>query len=87
MATYLEGPGGLRVQPVQLQLGDVHLLFARMSEPDAQPGEIWYKVTWRGAAVGLPPYYEMHELTILLQDLGLSLADLHEPDQAGEAAG
>lgn len=79
MADYLVGPGGLKVTPVQLGT-NVDLVLARMREPDAQPGEIWYRVTFNGMAVGLPGYYQMHELTELLDELGLTLADLHDPD-------
>lgn len=80
MADYLEGPDGLKVRPVQLRTPDVHLLLARMGEPDVQLGDdVWYIVTHNGMAVGLPPYYQLHELSNLLEDLGLSLADFHEP--------
>ncbi|MEV0385036.1 hypothetical protein [Nonomuraea sp. NPDC050643] len=81
MARYLEGPGGLRVQPVDVRPGTVHWIFVQMCSPDVRPGEVWYLVTRDGAAVGrVPGYYQLHELTRLLEDLGLELADLHEPD-------
>jgi hypothetical protein len=59
MARYLEGPGGIRVQPVEVRPGNVHGLFAQLIMRDVQPGEVWYRVTDRnGAAVGhLPGYY------------------------------
>ncbi|MGW3349603.1 hypothetical protein ACWDA3_40425 [Nonomuraea rubra] len=42
-------------------------------------------MTQGGAAVGrLPGYYQLHELTDLLETLGLTLADLRE---AGADAG
>lgn len=74
---HLEGPDGLRVEPVRLRLGSPHLLFARMREPDAGVGEIWYRVTRRGLAVGFPGYYRLYELE--------ELVDLSEL-QGGEEA-
>lgn len=85
MTDHLVGPGGLKVTPVQLGQ-NVDLVLARMREPKAQPGEIWYKVTFNGMAVGVPGYFQMHELTELLDELGLTLADLHEPEQGAGAA-
>jgi hypothetical protein len=81
VARYLEGPGGIRVQPVDVCPGNVHWLFVSLVNPDVQPGEVWYLVTRGGAAVGrLPGYYQLHELTELLETLGLDLADLRESD-------
>ncbi|TMR88043.1 hypothetical protein [Nonomuraea basaltis] len=57
-----------------------------MVNPDVQPGEVWYLVTRGGAAVGrLPGYYQLHELTELLEPLGLSLADFREVGDDTEA--
>ncbi|WP_433444533.1 hypothetical protein [Nonomuraea sp. CA-141351] len=87
MARYFEAPGGIRVQPVDVLPGNAHWIFVQMIMPDVRPGEVWYLVTRAGAAVGrLPGYYQLHELTELLETLGLGLADLHEPD-AGKDAG
>ncbi|MEO3875272.1 hypothetical protein ABGB18_41350 [Nonomuraea sp. B12E4] len=80
MGRHLEGPDGIRVQPVDVRPGNAHWLFVQMRAPDVRPGEVWYRVTRRGAAVGrVPGYYQLHELTELLEELGLELADLHEP--------
>jgi hypothetical protein len=76
MAPYLLGPDGLKVEPVQLRRGDVHWLFARIVEPDAREGEVWYRVTRHGAAVGFPGYYQLHELEEIVD-----LAELHGPDE------
>lgn len=79
MADYLVGPDGLRVQPVKLRVGGADWLFARMVEPNAQLGEVWYRVTRGGAAVGVG-YYQLDEL----QDI-VDLSQLHAPDEgAGE---
>ncbi|UBU08665.1 hypothetical protein [Nonomuraea gerenzanensis] len=85
MSRYFEAPGGLRIQPVDVVPGSPHWIFVRMIAPDVQPGEVWYLVTRRGAAVGrLPGYYQLHELTDLLETLGLSLADLRETGGGAE---
>ncbi|MGR6924228.1 hypothetical protein ACU635_59045 [[Actinomadura] parvosata] len=80
MGRYLEGPGGLRVEPVELTAGSAHWIFARMREPNAQEGEVWYRVTTRdGQAVDVPGYYQLHELEEIVP-----LAELRDP---GAAAG
>ncbi|MEU6721778.1 hypothetical protein ABZ897_60970 [Nonomuraea sp. NPDC046802] len=79
MGRYLEGPGGLRVEPVKLTAGSAHWIFARMREPGAQQGEIWYKVTREGHAIDIPGYFQMHELQEIIP-----LADLRD---ASDAAG
>ncbi|MFI6814720.1 hypothetical protein ACIBG7_20070 [Nonomuraea sp. NPDC050328] len=76
VAPYLEGPDGLHVEPIQLEPGSPHLLFARMREPRANPGEIWYRVTRRGLAVGFPGYYQLHELEEIVD-----LSHLRGPDE------
>lgn len=76
VAPYLIGPDGLRVEPVQLRKDSAHWLFARMKEPGAQVGEIWYRVTRNGQAVGLPGYYQLHEL----EDL-VDLSELRAPEE------
>lgn len=78
MSRYLVGPGGLRVEPVQLQHGSAHWIFARMVEPEAQPGEIWYRVTKHGAAVGAG-YFQLDQLQEIVD-----LAKLRAPGEAGE---
>jgi hypothetical protein len=79
MARYPQGPGGIRVQPVDVRPGNVHWIFVILVNPDVQPGEVWYLVTRDGAAVGrLPSYFQLHELTDLLETLGLNLTDLRE---------
>ncbi|MFI7704887.1 hypothetical protein [Nonomuraea sp. NPDC049480] len=86
MPRYLEGPGGIRVHPVDVRPGNAHWIFVSMLDRDVQPGEVWYLVTRDGAAVGrVPGYYQLHELTELLEELGLGLADLHEPDTGADA--
>ncbi|MGW0486227.1 hypothetical protein [Nonomuraea sp. NPDC003214] len=77
---YLVGPDGLRVEPVRLTRGSAHWLFARMREPDAREGEIWYKVTRDGHAVDVPGYYQLHELEQVVP-----LSELREVDD-GTAA-
>ncbi|GAA4042383.1 hypothetical protein ACIBH1_08340 [Nonomuraea sp. NPDC050663] len=81
MSPYLEGPDGLRVEPVQLKAGSLHLLMAQIREPGAQPGEVWYRITRRGMALGVPGYYQLHELEEIV-----NLADLHAPEE-GTATG
>ncbi|MEV1178979.1 hypothetical protein [Nonomuraea sp. NPDC049784] len=77
---YLVGPDGLRVTPVELSPTSEHWLFARMREPNAMPGEVWYRVTKNGSAIGIPGYYQLHELQEIV-----SLADLREAnEEAGE---
>jgi hypothetical protein len=79
MARYFAAPGGLRVQPVDVRPGNPHWIFVQMIAPDVRPGEVWYLVTKGGAAVGrLPGYYQLHELTELLETLGFKLSDLRE---------
>ncbi|TMR14096.1 hypothetical protein ETD86_29565 [Nonomuraea turkmeniaca] len=84
MGRYLEGRNGLRVEPVELTLGSPHLIFARMREPNAQVGEVWYKVTQHGHAIDVPGYYQLHELQAIVP-----LAELYEIDDAvgGEQPG
>ncbi|MFI6296893.1 hypothetical protein ACIBEJ_35250 [Nonomuraea sp. NPDC050790] len=80
MGRYLEGPDGLRVEPVQLGNPDTNLLLARMWDAGAEPGEVWYKVTRNGMALGVPGIYPMD----VLQEF-VELGDLHEPEEsAGE---
>ena len=78
MGRYLEGPDGLRVEPVQLAHGSAHWIFARMVEPGAQVGEVWYRVTRFGAAVGAG-YYQLDQLQEIV-----NLAELSAPEAAGE---
>ncbi|MET7465893.1 hypothetical protein [Nonomuraea sp. NPDC005501] len=78
MAPYLVGPDGLRVEPVELRVDTVHWLFARMIEPAARPGEIWYRVTRHGHALGMG-YYQLDQLQELVD-----LAELRAPADAGE---
>ncbi|MFB4275711.1 hypothetical protein ACBJ59_10500 [Nonomuraea sp. MTCD27] len=78
MGEYLVGPDGLRVEPVQLTPGSAHWIFARMVEPAARPGEVWYRVTRGGAAVG-GGYFQLDQLQEIV-----NLADLRAPEQAGE---
>ncbi|MEU4229523.1 hypothetical protein AB0F17_34945 [Nonomuraea sp. NPDC026600] len=73
MGRYLEGPDGLRVEPVELRAGTAHWIFAQMREPSARPGEVWYKVTRDGHAVDVPGYYQLEEI--------VSLAELREVDE------
>ncbi|MGP4102204.1 hypothetical protein [Nonomuraea sp. KM90] len=76
---YLVRADGLRVEPVTLTAGSPHWLFARMREPDAQLGEVWYKVTApAGHAIDVPGYYQLHELQEIVD-----LADLREVDDVG----
>lgn len=82
MARYLEGPDGLRIEPVELRPDNQHWLFARVKEPDAQVGEVWYIVTIHHRPVGMPGYFQLHELEDLLRDLGYSLRDLREPEES-----
>lgn len=80
MSRYLVGPDGLRVVPVQLTDRDTSLLLARMWDPGAEPGEVWYRVTRNGMAQGVPGIYPMD----VLQEL-VDLGELQEPDEgAGE---
>lgn len=74
MPSYLVGPDGLRVEPVQLEHGSAHWIFARMVEPSAQPGEVWYRVTRHGAAVG-PGYFQLDQLQEIV-----NLSELRAPD-------
>ncbi|MEV0996855.1 hypothetical protein [Nonomuraea sp. NPDC050202] len=76
MSRYLAGPDGLRVVPVQLSPHNEHWLLARLRETKAMPGEVWYRVTRNGQAIGFPGYYQLHEL----QDI-VNLADLHEVEE------
>jgi hypothetical protein len=79
MGRYFLAPGGIRIQPVDVVPSNAHWVFVRMIVPGVRPGEVWYLVTQGGAAVGrLPGYYQLHELTDLLETLGLTLADLRE---------
>ncbi|MGW6499305.1 hypothetical protein [Nonomuraea angiospora] len=79
ISRYLEALGSIRVEPVDVRPGNVHWIFVQMISPNVRPGEVWYRVTRRGAAVGrLPGYYQLHELTELLETLELGLADLRE---------
>ncbi|MGR6922538.1 hypothetical protein ACU635_50505 [[Actinomadura] parvosata] len=77
MDHYLIGPHGIRVEPVRLRGAD--LIFARMVDPDAQPGEEWFRVTQRGAALG-PGYVRDVEALAEL----VPLAELRAPEEAGE---
>ncbi|WP_157253239.1 hypothetical protein [Nonomuraea typhae] len=77
MSRYLVGPGGLRVEPVELGDPDSNLLLARMWDAGAQPGEVWYRVTRNGMALGVPGIYPMD----VLQEL-LDLTELREPDES-----
>ncbi|NBE98928.1 hypothetical protein FE391_37590 [Nonomuraea sp. KC401] len=76
MGRYLEGPDGLRVGG-QADRGSAHWLLARMREPNAQVGEVWYKVTQDGHAIDVPGYYQLHELQEIVD-----LAQLREVDDA-----
>ncbi|MET7335994.1 hypothetical protein [Nonomuraea sp. NPDC005650] len=81
MGRYLVGPDGLRVVPVQLSPLSEHWLVARMREPQAMPGEVWYRVTRSGQAIDFPGYYQLHELQEIVD-----LADLREVEEdSGEA--
>ncbi|MGP4092915.1 hypothetical protein [Nonomuraea sp. KM90] len=76
MGQYLVGPDGIRVEPVKLF--GAHLIFARMVDPEATPGEEWFRVTQRGAALG-PGYVRDVEALAEL----VPLAELRGPDEAG----
>lgn len=76
MARYLVGPDGIRVEPVELH--GSHLIFARMVDPAAQEGAVWYRVTRNGAAVRMPGYVPDIEAVAEL----VPLAELHGPDEA-----
>ncbi|MEU4574659.1 hypothetical protein [Nonomuraea sp. NPDC023979] len=80
MPDYLVGPDGLRVEPVQLMRGAAHWLFARIIEPTAQEGEVWYRVTRHGQAVGFPGYYQLDQLQEIVD-----LSKLRGPDQSASS--
>ncbi len=74
MGRYLVRADGLRVEPVELTAGSPHWIIARMREPGARLGEVWYKVTAsEGHAIDVPGYYQLHELQEIVD-----LADLRE---------
>lgn len=76
MGRYLVGPDGIRVEPVRLY--GAHLIFARMVDPQASPGEEWFRVTQHGAALGDGYVRDVEALAELVP-----LAELHGPDEAG----
>lgn len=80
MSRYLVGPDGLRVEPVELTYGSAHWVFAQMVDPSAQAGEVWYLVTRNGRPVGMPGYYQLHELEEIV-----NLGDLRAPEEEGGA--
>jgi len=45
MARYLEGSGGIRVQPVDVRPGNAHWIFVQVIAADVRPGEVRYLVT------------------------------------------
>jgi hypothetical protein len=78
--THFEAPGGIRVQPVDIRPGNPHWIFVQMTTPNVRPDEVWYLATKDGAAVErLPGYYQLDELTELLETLGLKLAIFVNP--------
>jgi hypothetical protein len=77
MDRYLVGPDGIRVEPVRLH--GAHLIFARMVDPAAAPGEEWFRVTQRGAALGAGYVRDVEALAELVP-----LAELRGPEEAGE---
>lgn len=80
---YLEGPDGLRVEPITLD--DVHLQLAQQRHPDAEVGEGWFLITRHGRLVCY--CRDIEEVAGVLASLAIELADLHSPGEAAEDAG